>query len=365
MQDREKIRQLFERYRQGQCTPEEQARLHTWFNHHTQHDAGGLEELRSIYETEKTGLRRRKFLWLPYAAALFIAGLIGVWYLHDGLRTQSKAEATTPKSNDVAPGGNRAILTLADGRVVNLSEAQNGIVVGEGITYLDGTTVVGEQENKSADGHPLTRLLTLSTPKGGTYRITLSDGTQIWLNAASTLKYPERFFGNERVVEIEGEAYFSVAKDASKPFKVISSGQEITVVGTQFNISAYIDDTEMKTTLVEGAVRLQVESSGEHIALLPGEQGVLTRGNLRKRSVDPTSSVAWKNGDFYFDNTPFVDMMKQIERWYNVEIVYEREVPEDKFSGSMSRDVMLQTVLQLLTVSEIKYSLSDKKLIIE
>lgn len=365
MQDREKIKQLFERYRRGQCTPEEQARLHTWFNQYARYDASGLDELPAVYETKKNVLHRGKFLWLPYAAALFIAGLIGVWYLLDGLSVPLKTEAVTLKSNDVAPGGNKATLTLADGRVVNLSEAQDGIIVGEGITYLDGSAVIGEQGDELANGHPFARLLRLSTPKGGTYRVTLSDGTQVWLNAASTLKYPERFIGGERAVEIEGEAYFSVAKDERRPFKVISSGQEIIVVGTEFNVSAYIDDAEVKTTLVEGAVRLQVESSGEHIALLPGEQGVMTQGNLRKRSVDPISSVAWKDGDFYFDNTPFADMMKQIERWYNVEIVYEREVPAEKFSGSMSRDVMLQTVLQLLTVSEIKYYISDKRLIIE
>jgi transmembrane sensor len=238
-------------------------------------------------------------------------------------------------------------------------------MIGDSIRYLDGSSVIDEQMKRQASGRAPTRLLMLSTPKGGTYQVTLSDGTQVWLNAASTLRYPEQFTGDERTVEIEGEAYFSVTKDARRPFRVNSRDQRVLVLGTEFNISAYVDDAEVKTTLVEGVVQLRAESTGEHTDLFAGQQGFTRKGNIRKRSVDPTSSVAWKNGDFYFDNTPLVEMMKQIERWYDVEVIYENTVPPERFSGGMSRGVTLQTVLQLLKVSEIKYSISDKKLIIE
>src|SRR5690606_11646560 len=158
---------------------------------------------------------------------------------------------------------NRATLTLADGRVVNLSQSQSGIIVGDGITYLDGSTVFGQGAGSTEQGtrHKgvTTDNLQLTTPKGGTYQITLADGTKVWLNSASTLRYPSRFDGDERIVEMEGEAYFEVAPFSSKsprPFLVKTENQTLKVLGTHFNVSAYADEEETKTTLVEGAVQI-------------------------------------------------------------------------------------------------------------
>ena len=349
----------------GQCTSEERARLHAWFNVYAKQEAHGLEELQAMYEVEKTRSHRQKFIWLPYVAAIFIVGLVGIWYFYEGSSIAVKTERHAHIPVDIAPGGNRAILTLANGRTVNLSETQKGIVVDDDIRYNDGSSVVGEQEDKLISIPPFARSLMLSTPKGGTYQITLSDGTQVWLNAASTLTYPEQFADNERAVRLEGEAYFSVVKDEHRPFRIKSRGQEIVVLGTEFNVSAYHDDVTEGTTLVEGSVLLQSALSGENTQLFAREQGLIKKGTIKKQTVDPTPFVAWKNGDFYFDNTSLVDMMKQIERWYDVDVIYEGQVPQERFSGGMSRNVTLQTVLQLLKVSEIKYYISGKILIIE
>lgn len=368
MQEQEKIRQLFERYRRGQCTPEEQARLHAWFNRYAANEAQGLDNLGELYVQERTALKKRWSRRLQYAAALLIT-VVAAWYVWED-RAVDEPSTNLVVEKDIPPGGNKATLTLADGRTIDLSEAQSGIVVGDGIAYLDGSEVfeTGDGKLEAEDSLHTGRTiddLRLTTPKGGTYQITLSDGTKVWLNAASTLKYPSRFDGAERVVEVEGEAYFSVAKDKRRPFKVISGSQQIEVLGTEFNVSAYADEKDVKTTLVEGSIELQVNSSGKRMALVPGEQSVLKGGEVNKRKVDVGPYIAWKDGNFNFDNTALADMMKQMSRWYGVDVVYENGVPNERFSGAMSRNVSLQTVLELLRVSEINYRIESNTLIID
>lgn len=359
MQEREKVRQLFERYRQGQCTPEEEARLHAWFNRYAGEEAGGLDDLREKYDVNGSAGEKLWQRWLPYAAILAVA-LTMTWYFWDNRGLGQLAVGTVVQTEDIAPGGNRATLTLADGRTIDLSEAQSGIVVADKrIVYEDESEALLDFEAEK------TIPLILSTPKGGTYQITLSDGTKVWLNAASTLKYPSHFSHDERVVEIEGEGYFAVAKDPSRPFKVASGNQRIEVLGTEFNVSAYNDEKDVKTTLVEGSVQLQVDASSEQMSLVPGEQSLLSGTSLRKREVDVTPYVAWKDGVFNFDNTTLSDMMKQMSRWYGVEVIYESDVPNERFSGVMSRDVTLQTVLELLSISEITFRIQGNQLIVE
>lgn len=340
--------------------------MHAWFNRYSRYEASGLDELKVAFESGQTTKRNKRFSWLPYVAAAVLALATGSYFFQFNVESRiSRIDNLT--TADILPGSNRATLTLADGRTVDLSEAQAGIIIGNGITYLDGSTVLSETVSTGdrEEPHKFTpsQTHTLTTPKGGTYQVTLSDGTQVWLNAASTLKYPSRFDGKERVVEIDGEGYFSVAEDSRRPFKVISNGQEIDVLGTEFSVSAYADDDAVKTTLVEGAVRLRAGAAS--VSLVPGEQGIFENEVLNKRTVKVMPYIAWKSGDFYFDNTLLSDMMKQISRWYNIEVVYERGVPKEWFSGSMSRDVTLQTVLELLRISEIKYRIEPNKLIIE
>src|SRR5690606_11094862 len=263
--------------------------------------------------------RARWTRWLPYAAALMITGLAGMWFLTGNW--VANQDVVVVNAADIGPGGNRATLTLADGSTVNLSEAQSGIIVGEEISYLDGSVIIDNgqltMDNDDAPESSLSSInYQLSTPKGGTYQITLSDCTNVWLNSASTLTNPAQFEGNERVVELDGEAYFEVRnetldmrletplKSTGRPFRVISKGQTVEVLGTQFNISAYADEAEIKTTLVEGRVKVNAaESPFEGLLLVPGEQAILTGTMMRKQQVDVEQFIAWKDGLFSFRET--------------------------------------------------------------
>ena len=199
-------------------------------------------------------------------------------------------KAASVNDDDVAPRGNRAMLTLADGHTLTWDEDRDGIVVGQReITYNNGNLLV-DVEEEEAPGE--ITMLALRTPNGGTYGVTLLDGTKVRLNAGTTLKYPSRFSRTEREVVLTGETYFSVVNDLEKPFKVISAGQEVYVLGTEFNVSAYRDDPEIKTTLVEGKVRLL--SASNDVELVAGEQGVVKGTTLTKNKVDLEPYVAWK-----------------------------------------------------------------------
>ncbi|WP_262247798.1 FecR family protein [Parapedobacter soli] len=309
---------------------------------------------------------RRIGRWLPYAAALLVGVVAVAWLLLDEQRAQTP-RVVDQQIADIAPGGNRATLTLADGRTITLDEARDGIVIGgDEITYNDGIPLAVVEENDEVT------LLELSTPKGGTYKITLPDGTQVWLNAASVIKYPTRFSGTERLVELVGEAYFSVTKDAKRPFKVVSAGQAVEVLGTEFNVSAYPDDPEAKTTLVEGKVRLSLSGERSKVApekdkyidLRPGEQGIVFGENLSKTNVDTALYTAWKSGYFYFKQTPFDGMIRQVARWYDIDVSYLGKIPQETFTGKMQRELTLATMLDLLNISDAKFRLEGRRLVI-
>ena len=317
--------------------------------------------------------RARWTRWLPYAAALLITGLAGMWFLTGNW--VANQDVVVVNAADIGPGGNRATLTLADGSTVNLSEAQSGIIVGEEISYLDGSVIIDNgqltMDNDDAPESSLSSInYRLSTPKGGTYQITLSDGTNVWLNSASTLTYPAQFEGNERVVELEGEAYFEVRnetldmrletplKSTGRPFRVISKGQTVEVLGTQFNISAYADEAEIKTTLVEGRVKVNAaESPFEGLLLVPGEQAILTGTMMRKQQVDVEQFIAWKDGLFSFRETELHAVMSQLSRWYDVTIAYQDNVPTTHYYGAISRNESLAGVLELLQQSGLNFKI--------
>jgi len=321
-----------------------------------------------ISKHEKQIKIRQTRRWLPYAAAAVIVLTVGVWLLDFSHQPPAPESQTLDEqlSVDIAPGGHRATLTLADGRTIDLSEVHTGIVVGDRVSYMDGSTVLDKKadENQSSISE-VSPLMAISTPAGGTYQVTLSDGTMVWLNAASTLKYPAQFSGTERVVEVAGEAYFSVATDVQKPFKVISDGQEIEVLGTEFNISAYADEPEMKTTLVSGSVLIVNRKANTTNKLKPGQQGIVREASTTVQKVDTGLYVAWKNGYFYFKHTPFEEVMRQLARWYDVDLVYKGDIPRETFSGEMGRDLTLSAALKLLNVSAVKVQIvPDNKLIV-
>lgn len=317
---------------------------------------------RALVRPKSTLSRARR--WLPYAAAVFVAITSAAWYFS---REQpgEEAEIVNLPLTDILPGGNRATLTLADGRTIKLDEARDGIVIGSGeITYNDGNPLTEVEGNKK--DHVDIPLLELSTPKGGTYQVTLSDGTTVWLNAASTLRYPPRFSDTDRIVELTGEAYFSVAKDVNRPFQVISDGQKVQVLGTAFNVSAYTDDATTKTTLVEGSVRVSVHADpASSIVMQPNQQFTLRGTDGDVQTVDVQQYTAWKDGLFYFKQTPFNEMIRQIARWYDIEVSYRGSVPRETFTGKIQRELTLTTMLDLLDISDAKIRLEGRRLIIQ
>jgi len=336
------------------------------FSNTIAHDPSGeAQEL-----TDKVKLKLKKHIasqkksdlyrWLPYVAAVFIVGMIGAsWLIFS-----PKLDDAVVSEIEIMPGGNKATITLADGKILTLDESRDGIVVeGQEITYNDGTSTVLALESSSP------QWLTLSTPRGGTYKVTLADGTRVWLNAESTLKYPSHFAKGERVVELEGEAYFDVKRAQTEnstahfqPFKVVSASQTITVLGTEFNISAYHDEEETKTTLVDGKVRVETRRSDENMTLLPGEQGKNGKNGLEKNKVDVYDYIDWKNGEFVFRNETAKEVLQRIARWYDIAIDYRGYVPSDEvFSGSISRNSNLQTVLNILReAGDVTFEVKDR-----
>lgn len=304
----------------------------------------------------------RKWIWYGAAAVLFLFLSVGLglyWYQIDNEKPTALVHDV---QDDASPGGNRATLTLADGRTIDLNETQQGIVMGDDIAYTDGTSVLNERANEGVDDYEL------STPRGGTYKITLPDGTDVWLNAESTLHYPSKFKNNERVVELEGEAYFDVSKqDTRVPFLVKTRGQTVEVLGTQFNVSAYESETATKTTLVEGSVRVIATTTRQsQVAVLePGQQSVVQSEGMVINQIDVQPFIAWKEGYFHFKRTPFSEVLAQMSRWYDIELVYEGRVPYQTFTGKMSRNVNLTNVLKLFRGSGIQFRFENKKLYIQ
>lgn len=297
--------------------------------------------------------------WVPYAAAAIIAVFTATWIFFSDQIINDKS--TIVNAVDIAPGTNRATLTLANGRMIDLSVAQTGIVVGgKDITYTNGASLA----SISVEEMHKTKLLELTTPIGGTYQITLPDGTKVWLNSASTLKYPIRFDKNDRVVELIGEAYFDVTKirkiatSANVPFRVKTAGQTVEVLGTEFNITAYADEPETKTTLVKGVVQVVDHISNRVSRLQPGEQAIKRAGNITIKQVDTEQFTAWKDGFFYFDGLAPNIAFDQFERWYDIEVAYQGATPSIRFFGMIDRNIPLSAVLKTLEKSGLKFKMA-------
>lgn len=272
----------------------------------------------------------------------------------------------------ILPGKNNAILTLADGKKVNLNEVGNGALLKQ----------AGIQITKSADGQLLYKVLNdvektaklvsynlVETPRGGQYQIILPDGTKVWLNAASSLKFPLSFASMEdRKVELKGEAYFEVTKDKIHPFKVINEGQEVKVLGTHFNINSYEDEGAIKTTLLEGSVIVTSDYAKNgvkaEVKIKPGEQAILTEKGINVVEKDVEAVMDWKNGDFIFQQESLKQIMNRVGRWYNVDVVYEKDVNAGlTFSGQMSRSKNIKEILKNLeSTGEIEFEISGSKI---
>lgn len=313
--------------------------------------------------------QRIAFLYLAAAClALIVAGVASIFY-----KNYAKLDFSDLSSvyadKDIPPGGNKAILTLADGKAIVLNEAADGeLVKAEGM--LIRKTGNGQLVYEvTADQNAVTDYTynTISTPKGGTYQVILPDGTKVWLNAASSLKFPTSFASfTERKIELSGEAYFEVTKDAKHPFKVHTPKQEVEVLGTHFNISSYSDESLVKTTLLEGSVKVSnLDNKAAQVILKPGQQSVLTKGIIKIDKADVDEVLAWKDGLFVFNDEPLEHIMKKVSRWYDVEVIYEPGLDKNKlFGGSVSRfDKVSKVLRQLELTGGVHFKIEEGRII--
>lgn len=319
-----------------------------------------------------TGVVVKKMLipaWVKVAAAVIV--IVGSIYL---LRynTNSKSVATYEKTDfQIAPGTQKATLTLADGRVVELDKGKSGELARQGastINLSNGELAYATQNGSNFTGESLMKN-TLSTPRGGEYKLLLPDGSKVWLNAASSLRYAPQFSrtkGAPREVELTGEAYFEIAQDAGHPFIVKTPSTKVEVLGTSFNLNAYQDEDAVKATLVEGKVNVRLNTSATISAvLLPGQQAILNKkGELSiNKNIDVSSVIAWQHGDFYFTAAGLPDIMRQISRWYDINVIYEGEKnPKVAMQGSFPRSSSLKEVLDAINeVTRIKFRIDGRK----
>ena len=390
---------LLQRYADKTCTEEEKAQLIQLLQHsendeavqqlidrmvkerepmHVMPDAVAEAVLHTILQTGKTPVisieengNRKYKLWLRVAAAasitLFLAVGGWLWLNKAPSNDTVKTEENNSISNDRLPGGNKALLTLDDGSTIVLDSTSNGIVAQQG-----GATILkkgnGELSYDIANSESAKVLYnTLSIPRGGQYQLMLPDGSKVWLNSLTSIRYPTTFTGKERRIELSGEAYFEVAKNTAMPFKVSVDGKaEIEVVGTHFNINSYTDEPTVNTTLLEGSVRVTGLETRESKLIVPGEQAQLKKsGQLSiNKNAHIEQVMAWKNGVFNFDGADLPIVLRQLSRWYDIDIVYEGPVPQREFGGKMQRDLNLSQTLRILKTNNVNYRIEKQKLII-
>jgi len=293
-------------------------------------------------------------------AAAVVAVLFGAGLFYHNLKS-NKPDQIVYK-NDVAPGKSGATLTLANGKSIKLTEANNGELAEEAgvvITKSDNGQLIYEIKSHSGAANTFN---TLSTAIGETYKLRLPDGTFVWLNASSRLTYTAKLLEEgKRSVKLEGEGYFEVAKDKSHPFVVESRGQRVEVLGTHFNVNAYHDEPVIKTTLLEGRVR--VTQHNESKQLKPGEQSINTGNHIIINKADTELAIAWKNNKFIFDSQHIDDIMRMISRWYNVEVIYTSEISKETFWGSISRfDNVSQVLKKLESTEKVHFKIEGRKI---
>lgn len=383
------IQQLITHYLAGTATEQEIKIVEQWYENIRGIDpdlsvskaAALKEELSSnlsayIDEDEKEQRKSYKSAfyrlyrpWVTAAAALFFC-FVGVAFYFYNQEGAQQPKTTDQLAQDIPPGGNKAYLTLEDGSVVILDGAKNGKLASQGNTAINKTADGRLTYDASVTGKPLSDKIsynTIVTPRGGQYIVVLPDGSKIWLNSASSLKFPTAFNGKERNVEMTGEAYFEIAKNASMPFRVKSEGQTIEVLGTHFNINAYKDEPATKSTLIEGSVK--VKNTDQYALLKPGQQSALPNNGSGRivvsSDVDLKEVMAWKEGLFQFNGADIKTIMRQISRWYDVDVEFEGKVSSDHFKGQVLRDSKVSKVLRILELSGVKFKIEGKKIIVK
>lgn len=321
--------------------------------------------LRIKAQQEKIRKTRRR-LWYSGVAASFvlISGIsITLHLMNHSKEITIDNKVYSPKAVDASAGSNKAILTLSDGSKISLSKVSTGLLARQdGLDILAGSgrIVYHNLGNKLHSGEKLYN--TITTPNGGQYTVELPDGSKVTLNAQSELTYPLDLSGDFREVSLTGEAYFEVKHDVRKPFKVSSGDQIITVLGTEFNVNSYRDEGPVRSTLINGRIQLDLTSENNKSRILkPGEQAMQVQNNFIIRPVDVDMVTAWKRGKFSFEEATVPQIMRQISRWYDVDVMYKGPIPEDTFTGGIDRQSNLSLVLQIFKESKMQFQLSNEK----
>lgn len=397
--ERKIIEDLFQRYLSNECTPEEIRRLLKYF------DAEENEELlrslirrqsnlidysplvstessESLLDQSFSNIKKTiasdnknikpaslyKLNWFKMSAAATVIFLIlgaAFYFLHEKKEIIVAHNSHIRTIQDIPAGSNNAVLTLDNGATIVLDTAANGTLANQGnikVLKMNGQLAY----NKTGNMNVKPVYNTITTANGNQYQLILIDGSKVWLNAASSIRFPTSFTGTERKVEITGEAYFEVTKNPNKPFRVDFKNEagekdEIEVLGTHFNVNTYGDEPDMKTTLLEGSVKIK---AGNKIQMLsPGQQALLSSNGIEiKKNVDLDQVMAWKNGYFLFDNTDIYTLMRQVSRWYNVEVSFEGKVTPDGFSGKILRNVPLSKFIKVLELNDVNVRSEGRKL---
>ncbi|WP_207534518.1 FecR family protein [Desertivirga arenae] len=353
------INSLIEKYKNRTATKEERDTLLDWYRKTAEQDAEFPEEEEivqtAIWERLKKDIgvqeKKRVVLWprLAAAAAIVVALTAGLLFKQGLFGGKDKA-ANTAVLQEIGPGGNKAVLILADGSRISLNDVKNGEIADQGSIKIrktaDGQLIYIVEDQKQGSSAQLA-YNTIETPRGGQYQLQLPDGSKVWLNAASSLRFPVNFSSsNERRVALNGEAYFEVAKDKLHPFKVNTDQQEVEVLGTHFNINSFRDEGGIKTTLLEGSVK--VLSGSKSATLVPGQQAEVA-GNITVKNVNTEDAMAWRNGYFRFDDESLENIMKKISRWYDVDVVYIDEgVKDEQFAAVAKRTSNASALLKMM-----------------
>lgn len=368
--DKRAFKDLLKRYRANKCTGEERAYVESWYNKDINDQTIISEQeiehdLQAIREQLPVPVRRPAIAWRGYAAAAAVAIICGLFYY---VRNVPDAKNSSPKTvvvsvNDVMPGSNKAILTLADGSEVLLGDQAVGTIAQQAgqMVYKTEDGQIVYQSERPQTGLSKPSFNTITTPRGGQYHVRLPDGTKVWINAASSLTYNTSNTAGERLVELKGEGYFEVAPDANRPFKVITDKQVVEVLGTHFNINSYNDEPSTKTTLLEGSVKILEKATKRTVVLKPGQQASLGSDNrLTVTRVAAGDAVAWKDGLFRFNHSDIEIVMRQMSRWYDVEVEFEGQKPAIKLWGEVYRNVNASQALEILTYFNLKYRIETK-----
>ena len=376
--DENEILALLKKYQEGTLSNEDKDKVDAWYLHKASNSNLQLNEyeLEDSYEYLKAKLPLKQEtkvirIWPRVAVAASIAVLLGTGIFYF-TKTKEQIPQVAEKPQEIAPGGNRGILTLSNGKQIVLADiSAKDTIAKEGeedeVTIKMGANgVITYIINPNTDASKADANLfnTLSTPTGGQYNIVLADGTKVYLNAVSSIKYPTQFNGDQRIVELDGEAYFEVAKNKNKPFIVKSGDQDIEVLGTHFNVHAYDNESVVKTTLLEGSVAVNYKN--QKAILKPGQQSNVSDkfNKITIKQVDTEAAIAWKNGRFKFDNADLKTVMRQLERWYGIKVEYRGDVSDVRFNGGTFMNKNLSEVLKVLELSNIKFKVEGKTIIV-